>query len=190
MPPPPASLRKPVLFHSAHCDYCRDVRAFIVKHGLTDRFAFFCVDTNRQQIPRFVTSVPTILLHGQMLTDEGVTEYVTQMAQRLAPPAGERDVEPLAGGGFDAFEALDGSSDMALGGYVAFDDSPSITGIHSGDPQAALHSGNGSKGGSASDPRVGAGSVDGALARLQKEREAEVEAMRETTTAPLPALSL
>ena len=136
--------KKPVLFHSTYCKYCRTVVSFLAQNELTDAFSLFCVDGNRNQIPRFVTSVPTMLLADKrMLTDEAVWEYVKRLADlHRTKKAKTTEVSPLSSAsGLGTFENLEGSPFDDIeddGTYVRFDASPSITGLSSSDPSKPL----------------------------------------------------
>lgn len=111
---------------------------------MTDYFSLFQVDANRNQIPKFVTSVPTLLLPDKrMLTDEAVWEYVKQSHDVMKIKQSKKaEVTPLmpSCGGFGTFENLEGlpCEDLDDGTYVRFDVSPSITGVSTGDPSKPL----------------------------------------------------
>lgn len=136
--------RKPLLFVSARCEYCRTVTAFLKQHGLIDAFGYFSVDAHRNQIPRFVTSVPTMLLPDmRMLTDESVWEYVRRLADARKVQATRcAEVAPVHAttGGLGGFESIEGGASSVVddGLYVRFDAHPSITGVTSGDPSKPL----------------------------------------------------
>lgn len=156
-----ASARKPVLFHSTFCNYCRTVLKFIAQNDMTDAFAFYQVDGNRNQIPRFVTSVPTMLLPDKrMLTDEAVWEYVKRLGDvKKTKKAHMMEVTPFKSScGFGTFENLEGlpCDDIEDDGtYVKFDACPSITGVSSGDPSKPLSEAQimaGASGGGANAP--------------------------------------
>ena len=136
---------RPVLFHSSHCPYSKKVMNFIAQNDMTSSFTLFSVDTHRNQIPRFVRSVPTMLLPDmRMLVDEAVWEYIKRLADvRKAKKQQVAEVSPFQlGGGFGGcFENLEGMpcDDIeSEGTFVRFDACPSITGLSSGDPSKPL----------------------------------------------------
>ena len=136
--------KSPVLFYSTFCNYCRMVLKFMKQNEMTDAFSLFQVDGNRNQIPRFVTSVPTLLLPDKrMLTDEAVWEYIKKSQEfRKARENQMGEVSPLKSScGFGTFENLEGLPCDDLeddGTYVRFDANPSITGVSTGDPSKPL----------------------------------------------------
>lgn len=74
-----------VLFFSEYCDYCKDLLGEIRKFQLEGIFNFFNVDTQRSQLPNFVSEVPCVFLpeFNHVLTGEEVFGLLNHMKKEL-----------------------------------------------------------------------------------------------------------
>ena len=106
-PPPPQQQqqqkpRKPILYYSNHCQNCRIVIDAILKHDLRAMFACVCVDTKRELVPHFVSTVPTVFLvqERQLLKEKLLSEYIGRLIS-----VKEKE--------FDSVVPMEGNSSMA-----------------------------------------------------------------------------
>ena len=95
--PPNDAMNRPskhVLFYSMHCPYSKQVCEKIHVNGVASIFMGVNVDTNRSEIPNFVTAVPTILtIDRRLLVDDEVFSFVDQMSSHRQPEQYHRSHE-------------------------------------------------------------------------------------------------
>lgn len=104
-----------VLFYSNFCSHCQEIVSIVKDHHIDNMISLICVDAKRNNIPRNVTSVPTIFTpEHQFLSDIECFNYIAQLIKVQAP----MDIMAYnAGIGLASnFESLD-SSDTGGGGY-------------------------------------------------------------------------
>jgi hypothetical protein len=98
---------RPIVFYSQFCRYSNDVLQLLTRKNLRSRFVMVCVDTNRQQVPAFVTCVPLILTPGpsarQILVDAAVERYIAS----FDGPASEPVAADFVTAGNSGFEFVD-----------------------------------------------------------------------------------
>ena len=177
--------KKPILFYSSRCNYSKTVLKQVEKHGIKDAFSYYAIDANLNQIPKFVESVPTILLPDRrVLTDEDVWAYVTQTAQTkrsAREKAATVQVMPVKaacdrfGSVYATLEGApcDDYGDSGLCGISQLDDRPNITGVASADPSKPLSEEQimAGRGG------VTGGGGDATMEILKRQREASLAAV-------------
>jgi glutathione S-transferase len=89
------SQRKPILFVSNYCEYCKQVLALLSKKGLRAHFLIANVDKHASQMPAFLQRVPTILTENkEVLVDATVFTYIDMLAQQHAAV----DIQPFYAG--------------------------------------------------------------------------------------------
>ena len=104
-----------VLFYSNFCTHCQEIITIIKDHHLENMISLVCVDAKRNNLPREVTSVPTIYTpERHFIADIACFDYIAQLVKVQAPT----DIMAYnAGIGLASnFESLD-SSDSGGGGY-------------------------------------------------------------------------
>lgn len=146
--------KKPIIFLSSRCHYSRTVMKTLEKHGLQDIFSYSVIDSNPHQIPKFVQSVPTVLMPDRrILTDEDVWTFIMQAVQvqkhTRASAESMRGLEPVKafsrdcmGSTFATLEGLPCNDSDASGlcdlSHLNDHQRSSITGVMSADPSKPL----------------------------------------------------
>lgn len=94
--------RKPILYYSNYCENCRAVIGTLLKYDIRPMFACVCVDTKRNLVPPFVTTVPTVFLVNErvLLQGQDISSYLSKFVA---------DKEKL----FDSVLPVEGNSAMA-----------------------------------------------------------------------------